>query len=174
MDYTPGGFNNVTSAEFQPRGREPMTLGTRAHQLALFVVLESGFTMVADYPEDYRGEKVLDFISRVPVAWDETRVLEGEPGKFIAIARRKGNEWYVGCLTGSDARVLQIPLDFLPSGKLFQAEIYSDAPDAAQFPKKTVKQERAVRGTDVLKVEMVTGGGQAIRIFPAASVEGRN
>ena len=171
MDYTPGGFTNVTAAEFQPRGREPMTLGTRAHQMALYVVLESGFTMVSDYPEAYRGEKELDFISRVPNAWDETRVLEGEPGKFIAIARRKGNEWYVGCLTGSsEARVLQVPLDFLPSGKLYQAEIYADAPDAGQFPKKTVKQERAVRGSDLLKVEMAPGGGQAIRIWPAAGV----
>jgi alpha-glucosidase len=165
MDYTPGGFNNVTPADFEPRGREPMTLGTRAHQIALYVVFESALQMVSDYPGAYRGEKELDFISRVPASWDETRVLAGQPADFIAIARRKSAEWFVGCLTGSKARTIEIPLDFLPEGE-FRAEIYSDAPDAAESPKKTVKEERSVRRDTRLTVRMAPGGGQAIRVFP--------
>jgi alpha-glucosidase len=167
MDYTPGGFNNVTAAEFEPRNREPMTLGTRAHQLALYVVFESALQMVSDHPGAYRGEKELDFISRVPAGWDETRVLAGQPMDYIVVARRKGAQWYVGCLTGSRERTIELPLDFLPAGE-FRAEIYSDAPDAAQFPKKTDKEERSVGRDTRLTVRMAPGGGQAIRIFPPA------
>jgi len=165
MDYTPGGFNNVTPAEFEARSREPMTLGTRAHQLALYVVFESALQMLSDHPGAYRGEKELDFLSRVPASWDETRVLAGQPGDFIAVARRKGAQWFVGCLTGSRERTIELPLDFLSEGE-FKAEIYADAPDAATSPKKSVKEERSVRKGAQLSVRMAPGGGQAIRISP--------
>jgi alpha-glucosidase len=143
-----------------------MVMGTRAHQTALFVVYESPFEMVSDYPEVYRGTKELAFLGKVPTSWDETRVLNAKVGDYITIGRRHGKEWYVGSITGSHAVELDIPLEFLPQGN-FVAEIYSDAKDAGDNPTHTVLETKTVNRTMRLKANMVSGGGQAIRIRPA-------
>jgi alpha-glucosidase len=166
MDYTPGGFHNATAAEFVPRNEQPMVMGTRAHQTALFVVYESPFEMVSDYPEAYRGAKELAFLSKVPSSWDETRVLNAKVGDYITIGRRHGNEWYVGSIAGSHAVDLDIPLEFLPAGD-FVAEIYSDAKDAGENPTHTLVEMKKVNRSMRLKANLVSGGGQAIRIYPA-------
>lgn len=166
MDYTPGGFHNATPAEFVPRNEQPMVMGTRAHQTALFVVYESPFEMVSDYPEVYQGTKELAFLSKVPTSWDEMRVLNGKVGNYITIGRRHGKEWYIGSITGSHAEEIEIPLEFLPAGN-FVAEIYSDAKDAGDNPTHTVLETKTVNRTMRLKASMVSGGGQAIRIRPA-------
>jgi len=166
MDYTPGGFRNVTRAAFEPRNQEPVVMGTRAHQLALFVVFESAFEMVSDYPEAYKGQKELAFISAAPTVWDETRVLNGQVGEWITIARRHEKEWFVGSITDWTPRELDVPLEFLGEGE-YIADIYSDAPDAASQPTHTaIEQKRVTRGTK-LHLKLVTGGGCAIRIRPA-------
>ena len=166
MDYTPGGFHNATPAEFVPRNQQPMVMGTRAHQTALFVVYESPFEMVSDYPEAYQGTKELAFLGKVPSSWDETRVVNAKVGDYITVARRSGKEWYVGSIAGSHAAELDIPLEFLPAGD-FVAEIYSDAKDAGENPTHTVLETKKVNRTMRLKANLVTGGGQAIRIHPA-------
>ena len=166
MDYTPGGFHNATPAEFVPRNEQPMVMTSRAHQTALFVVYESPFEMVSDYPEIYRGTKELAFLSKVPTTWDEMRVLNAKVGDYITIGRRHGKEWYVGSITGSRPVELDIPLEFLPAGD-FVAEIYSDAKDAGENPTHTSVETRKVNRTMRLKAPMVSGGGQAIRIYPA-------
>ena len=166
MDYTPGGFHNATAAEFVARNEQPMVMGTRAHQTALFVVFESPFEMVSDYPEAYQGTKELTFLSKVPSSWDETRVLNAKVGDYITTARRSGKEWYVGSIAGSHGAELDIPLEFLPAGD-FVADIYSDAPDAADHPTHTVLETKKVNRTMRLKAKLVSGGGQAIRIHPA-------
>jgi len=166
MDYTPGGFHNATPAEFVPRNVQPMVMTTRAHQVALFVVYESPFEMVSDYPEIYQGTKELAFLGKVPTSWDETRVLNAKVGNYITIGRRHGKEWYVGSITGSHAEELDIPLEFLPAGD-FVAEIYSDAKDAGDSPTHTAVETKKVNRTMRLKAPMVSGGGQAIRIYPA-------
>jgi len=166
MDYTPGGFNNATRAEFEPRMTQPMVMGTRAHELALYVVFESGFQMVSDYPEAYQGQKDFDFIRAVPNVWDETHVAAGRPGEYVSIARRRGREWYLGSITGWRAKELEIPLEFLGKGD-FIAEIYADAADADANPKHTVREEKRVNAGTVLRVKMAPGGGQAVRIRPA-------
>ena len=163
MDYTPGGFLNVTREEFVPRNLHPMVMGTRAHQTALFVVFESPFEMVSDHPEAYEGQKELAFLTAVPSSWDETRVLNAKVGDYITIARRHGREWYIGSIAGSHAADLDIPLEFLPPGD-FVAEIYSDAPDAASQPMHTLVEQKTVNRSMRLKASMVAGGGQAIRI----------
>jgi alpha-glucosidase len=166
MDYTPGGFHNATAAEFEPRDVQPMVMGTRAHQTALFVVYDSPLQMVSDYPEAYRGQKELPFLSAVPASWNETRVLNGKVGDYITIARRHGREWYIGSIAGSHGAQLDIPLEFLPPGD-FIAEIYSDAPDAAESPAHTAAERKKVNRSMTLKAVMVPGGGQAIRVRPA-------
>lgn len=166
LDYTPGGFDNVTKAAFLPRNRFPMVMGTRAHQLALYVVFESPLQMVADYPGAYEGQKELDFLRAVPATWDETRVIDGRPVKYITIARRRGAEWYAGSITDWDARELDLPLGFLGSGS-YTADIYADAPDAASQPKNTVREQRRVDSRTILKLKLAPGGGCAIRLTPA-------
>jgi alpha-glucosidase len=165
MDYTPGGFLNVTRETFVPRNRQPMVMGTRAHQLALFVVFESHLQMVSDYPERYRGEKDFAFIREVPASWDETRVLSGQPMRFIAVARCSGEDWFLGCLTDWDSRDLELPLDFLREGRSV-AEIYLDASDAGERPTHTEIQKKEVSRTTKLMVHLAPGGGAAVRIRP--------
>jgi alpha-glucosidase len=166
MDYTPGGFDNVTPAEFVPRNVKPDIMGTRAHEVALYAIFESGLQMLSDYPEAYKGQKELEYLKAVPAAWDETRVLGGRPDEYITVARRRGRDWFVGTITGSEAREVNVPLEFLGRGE-FSAEIYSDAPDAAVNPKHTTREEKRVDASMTLHVKLAPGGGQAIHIRPA-------
>jgi alpha-glucosidase len=161
MDYTPGGFTNVTREEFVPRNLKPMVMTTRAHQMALYAIFESALQMVSDYPEIYKGQKEFDYIKAAPSVWDETRVLGGNPRHYITIARRRGKEWWVGSITGSSGEVHDLPLEFLGAGN-FTAEVWSDG----ATPKETVREEKQVNAATVLKLKMEPGGGNAIRIRP--------
>jgi alpha-glucosidase len=163
MDYTPGGFRNATPAQFVPRNDRPMVMGTRAQQLALYVVYESPFMMVSDYPGAYDGQPELAFLRAVPVTWDDTRVLNARVGDAITVARRHGADWYVGSIAGSHGAALAIPMAFLPEGT-FTADIYSDAADAATAPTHTMIEHRRVTRATVLETTLIPGGGQAIRI----------
>jgi alpha-glucosidase len=165
MDYTPGGFDNVTRENFVARNRAPMVMGTRAHHTALFVVFESELQMVSDSPDAYDGQKEIEFLKAVPSSWDETRVLNGVPPKYITIARRRGSDWFVGSITDWDARDLDVPLSFLGSGA-YDAEIYADGPNAAAQPKDSVVEKRRVNAQTVLKLKLAPGGGSAIRLVP--------
>ncbi len=140
-------------------------MGTRVHQTALFVVFESEFQIIADSPAAYEGQKELDFIKAVPASWDETRVLNGVPPKYITIARRCGSEWFVGSITDWDPRELDVPLGFLGSGA-YDAEIYADGPNAAAQPTDSVVGKRRVNAQTVLKLKLAPGGGCAIRLVP--------
>lgn len=169
MDYTPGGFLNATREQFIPRMVEPMVLGTRAHQLALYVVFESPLQMVSDFPERYQGEKDFDFIREVPTTWDETHVLDGRPMEFISIVRRNGSDWYLGAISNWDPRDLDLDLSFLSTGQ-YIAEIYADAPDAGVNPTHTNRSTVSVTRSTHLKLHLASGGGAAIRIRPSTSV----
>ena len=129
-------------------------------------IFESGLQMVSDYPEAYKGQPEFAFVKAAPATWDETRVVGGKPGDYITVARRRGREWFVGSITGWSGKEVDLPLEFLGRGD-FVAEIYSDAPDAAENPKHAVREEKRVNATAVLKVKMAPGGGQAIRLRPA-------
>jgi alpha-glucosidase len=165
LDYTPGAFGNATRAEFEARDKEPMAPNTRAHELALYVVLESPLMMVSDYPERYAGQHDFEFIKQVPVTWDEVRVLSGRPMENITVARRSGKDWYVGTITNWDSRTVKVSLSFLGEGK-YLAEIYADAADAGTNAKHTEFTKQAVDRSTVLEVNMAPGGGNAIWIHP--------
>jgi alpha-glucosidase len=166
LDYTPGAFNNSNLKNFIARNKMPMSLGTRAQELALYVVFESPLEMVSDYPEQYKGQKAFDFIKQVPTTWDEVRVIDGLPMRYITLARRSGKDWYVGSLTNWEERDSKAPLDFLGEGK-YVAEIYADAPDAATNATHIAFSKRPVDRSTVLDIHMVSGGGNAIWIHPA-------
>jgi alpha-glucosidase len=166
MDYTPGGFDNVTKENFTSLHGPALTvMSTRTHQIAMFVVYESEFQIISDSPSAYEGQKELEFLKAVPASWDETRVLNGVPPKYITIARRRGNEWFVGSITDWDARDIDVPLSFLGSGA-YNAEIYADGPNAAAQPKDSVLAKRRVDARTVLKLKLAPAGGSAIRLVP--------
>ena len=166
VDYTPGAMQNATKADFQPIFNRPMSQGTRAHQLGMYVVFESPLQMLADSPSNYRREPdSLAFLSAVPVVWDETRVLSAKVGEHIAVARRSGKEWYVGALTSWQPRDIDLDLAFLGAGS-FTADIHRDGPNADRVGVDYVREQRAVTAADRLRVHLAPGGGLAVRIVP--------
>ena len=166
MDFTPGGFRNVSRNAFVAQSDAPVVMGTRAHHLALYVVYQAQFEMVSDYPAAYEGQPDFEFIKKVPATWDAIKVINGVPGEYITIARRKGDDWYIGSITNWDARNLSIPLSFLGNGK-YVAEIYADATDAGNNPTHTLISTQKVDRASVLNARLVSGGGYAVRLVPA-------
>jgi len=165
MDYTPGGFENVSRENFVARDKSPMVMGTRAQQLALYVVFDEPLAMVSDAPSAYANQPDFRFIKEVPTTWDAIRVLNGEPGEFVTIARRHGDEWYLGSLTNWTSRDLQISLQFLGKG-MYKAELYEDAPDAGQNPEHISIRQQSVQSSDILVLHLASGGGCAVRFVP--------
>jgi alpha-glucosidase len=165
MDYTPGGFNNATEDGFLPQDTSPMVMGTRAQQLALYVIFQTPIQMVSDSPQTYAGQPAFQFIKDVPVSWDSTHVLNGTPGEFVTIARQHGDEWYLGSMTNWTSRTLQVPLSFLPEGD-YTAELYEDGADANTNPKHVAIHKQTVRKGQTLTLKLASGGGCAIRFLP--------
>jgi alpha-glucosidase len=165
MDYTPGGFDNVTRDDFVARSPHTQVMGTRAQQLAMYAVYEAPFQMVSDTPKAYEDQPAFEFIRHCPTTWDETHVLNGRPGEYITIARRNGTQWFLGSMTNWDARQLHLPLSFLGEGR-YTAEIYADADDAAQYPKNVSVRKQVVDASMSLDAKLAPGGGYAVRFVP--------
>jgi alpha-glucosidase len=165
MDYTPGGFENVTRDAFAARSVRPMVMGTRAHQLAMYAIYLAPFQMVSDTPKAYEDQPAFDFIKSAPATWDETKALDGRPGEYITVARRSGTEWFLGSMSNWNPRELDIPLEFLGTGK-YSAEIYEDADDAATYPKGVRIEKKVVERSDRLHAKLAPGGGYAVRFVP--------
>jgi len=162
MDFTAGAFDNATEAQFVARNEAPMAMGTRAQQLALYVIYETPFPMLSDSPQNYTNQPGFQFLKDVPVEWDETRVLSSTPGEDAVIARRHGDDWYLGAMTNWQARTLQVSLSFLGNGH-YAAQTYEDAQDAATEPKHLNISSRQVSGKETLSLRLAPGGGAAIR-----------
>jgi len=133
-------------------------MGTRCHNLALYVVYENPMPMVADSPSSYEGQTGFEFITEVPTTWDETRFVVGEPGKYLVLARRKGNDWYLGGITNWTAREIDVPLAFLNSGD-FDATLYVDGSMDESRPNAITKQKQSVNKATRLHVDLSSGGG---------------
>ena len=163
MDYTPGGFRNVTPAAFNPRNELPYVQTTRGQALAMYVVYDSPFSGVSDSPDTYRDSPAgLDFVSAVPTTWDETRFVTGEISQSVVVARRKGSEWWLGAMTNEAGRTVQVPLDFLGKGS-FAADIRQDG----ATPTDLSASKRTVKRGDVLTLKLAPSGGAAVRLVPA-------
>ncbi|WP_263383072.1 glycoside hydrolase family 97 protein [Granulicella arctica] len=165
MDYTAGAFRNATEDGFSARDSEPMAMGTRAQQLALYVIYQTPFQMVSDSPQAYAGQPGFQFIRDVPVTWDSVHVINGIPGEFATIARQHGDSWYIGSMTNWSPRTLTVPLDFLAPGQ-YTAEIYADGPNADTQPTQIAIRKQTVRRGQTLTLKLAAGGGCAIRIVP--------
>ena len=121
--------------------------------------------MLADYPAAYRNQPGLEFLRQVPTIWDETRVLNGTPGQYITIARRRGSQWYVGSMPDASPRQLTIPLDFLGRGT-FVAEGYADDRDAPDRPTNVMIRRLQVAAGDTLQADLAPAGGYVVRLAP--------
>lgn len=169
MDYTPGAMRNAEKANFYPAFTRPMSQGTRAHQLALYVVFESPLQMLSDAPSNYYREPLsMEFLREVPTVWDETIPLAGKVGDFACIARKSGEEWYLGAITDWDAREIEVKLDFLPPGEYTLRE-YKDGINAARFAEDLEVKTINVKAGDIIKIKMASGGGYAGRVYPTRS-----
>lgn len=163
-DYTPGIFD-LTFDEYREENRVYTTL---AKQLALYVVLYSPLQMAADLPENYEGHPAFEFIEVVPVDWDETIALDCAIGDYVTIARRAGDEWYIGSITDENMRVLSVELSFLNPGTKYNARIYADTPYTNWEYNPTLIDitNMVVDQNTTLTIKLASGGGQAIRITP--------
>jgi hypothetical protein len=167
MDYTPGIFETRVSA-YNPQNNS-FVHSTLVHQLALYVTLYSPLQMAADLPETYNKHMdAFQFIKDVAVDWDDTYILEAEPGDYITIARKAKNkaEWYVGSIADENPREAKITFEYLPKGKTFDAVIYADGKDASydKNPKSYAIRKMKVNSKTVFKQHIAAGGGMAISI----------
>jgi alpha-glucosidase len=167
MDYTPGAMLNADRAHFKVVFREPMSLGTRAHQLAMYVVFESPLQMLADSPSHYLAEPVsMEFLAAVPTVWDETRVLDGRIGDYVVVARRSGSTWFLGAMTDWTPRELDVDLSWLGPGAPRELVAYEDGPRAPEVGTDLRRTTQRVDRNTRLKVKLAAGGGWAARIQP--------
>jgi alpha-glucosidase len=162
-DYHLGGFRAANLKTFKQHYTAPMVLGTRCHMLGMYVVLENEQGMVCDFPDAYIGQPGFEFLQQVPLTWDETKVLNAKMSDYVTIARRKGNDWYIGTISNNTSHSIKTSLSFLPEGN-YTAEIYSDAPDADVNPNHLVKVVRLVNNKNILNTNLAAGGGQVMRL----------
>ena len=164
MDYTQGAMRNATKDNYRPVNSEPMSQGTRCRQLAEYVIFESPLNMLCDNPSAYMAEKEsTEFIAEIPTVWDETVALNGEIAKYITIARRKGNVWYLGSMTNWDARKLDLNLSFLGEGD-FRAEIFRDGVNAHRAASDYRKYTIDIPTDRKMQISMAPGGGFVMKI----------
>ena len=159
MDYTQGAMRNATRGNYRPVNSEAMSQGTRCHQLAEYVVFESPLNMLCDSPSNYLQEaECTRFIASVPTVWDETVALDGRIGEYAAIARRKGDAWYVGVLNGWTARDMELDLEFLTSGS-WTMEAFRDGINADRAARDYKREETPAPADGKIRIHMAPGGG---------------
>lgn len=166
MDFTPGAMRNATRETFAPIASQPMAMGTRCQQLAMYVVYEAPLQMLSDSPSNYMREpEAMEFLAAVPTVWDESRVLDAKMSQYVLLARRNGSDWYVGAMTDWAARDLEVDFSFLPDGT-FAVDSYEDGVNADRNASDYKKLTRKVNKTTKLKIHLAPGGGWAARIHP--------
>ncbi|HEU4722736.1 MAG TPA: glycoside hydrolase family 97 protein [Gemmatimonadaceae bacterium] len=164
MDYTPGAMINAQPRNFRAIFDRPMSIGTRVHQLAMYVVFESPLQMLADSPSEYEREpEAMEWLRAVPVLWDDTRVLDAAVGSHVLMARRRGAEWFVGAMTNNSARSLTLDLAFLGAGR-YTMDAWSDGINADRNATDFRKETRTVSATDKLTLQLAPGGGFVARV----------
>jgi alpha-glucosidase len=162
MDYTPGAMVSMQPEYYANSNYNPAAIGTRAMQMAHFVLFESGMQMLADNPTRYNKEKeCFDFITSIPVTWDETIALKARVGEYVIVAKRKGDKWYIGAITNSSLpeRDLEFTADFLEEGKTYRMTSFEDGPNANYIAMDYKKREALVKKGQTIPVKMAKSGG---------------
>ena len=168
MDYTQGAMRNASRGNYRPVNTEPMSQGTRCHQLALYVVLDSPLNMLCDSPTNYLCEpECTEFIAAIPTVWDETRILGGRMGEYIVTARRSGDTWYVGGITDWTARDVEVDLAPLGIEGAVEATLFRDGANADRKGSDYKRETIRTNLSEPLKVHLAPGGGFAVKVGPA-------
>jgi alpha-glucosidase len=159
MDYEPGILDNATKQTFRPISEKVMSMGTRMHQAAMFVVYESPIQLFSGNPSQGLMEpEFMELIGCIPTVWDETVVLDGKVGEFIVIARKRDNAWYIGGMTNWEGRTVDVDLSFLEDGE-YDAVLAMDGINADRYPSDYTITRRMVKGKSQIQIKMVQGGG---------------
>jgi alpha-glucosidase len=164
MDYEPGILDNATQKTFRPISEKVMSMGTRCHQAAMFVVYESPITIFSGNPSQGMMEpRFMELLGSIPTVWDTTIVIDGKIGDYIITARKKGKDWYIGAMTDWTARELNIDLSFLGEGN-YAAEICEDGINADRYPSDYIIRTETVTNKSAMQVKMAPGGGFLMRL----------
>lgn len=164
LDYTPGAMRNATKSTFAPINHQPMALGTRCHQLAMYVVYDAPLQMLSDSPSNYlREPEIMEFLGPVPTVWDDTRVLDARIAEYVLVARKSGSDWYLGAMADWTARDLEVDFSFLPDGN-FSMDAYQDGVNADRSASDYKKIRTQVSKTTKMKIHLAPGGGWAARL----------
>lgn len=167
VDFTPGAMKNATKEDWRAHYTNPMSQGTRTHQLAHYIVHDTPFSMLADSPSNYLENKdCLDFIASIPSQWDETEVLDGELGEYIVTLRKKDNVWLIGGQTDWNPRDYELDFSFLPVGSDFKVTIVKDGMNAEKQAQDHDWETLTVNSESHKKIHMAPGGGFVVRIDP--------
>ena len=166
MDYTPGAMHNTTRRNFFPVFSEPMSQGTRAHQVSMYVLYDAPLQMLADNPTNYLADTACTaFIAQMPTTWDTTIALEGKTGQYAIIAKKHGTKWYIGAMTDWTARDLQANLSFLGSGQ-YSMQILKDGLNADEHAADYTISTQSVSAAQTIPVSMKPGGGWCAVLTP--------
>ncbi len=161
MDYTPGAMCNAHSKDFVISFSNPMSLGTRCHQIAMYAVYDAPLQMLSDSPSNYnKEEECTRFIRQFKTVWDKTKVLDAKVGDYIVTARKSGEDWFIGAMTDYDARTLNISFSFLDEGE-YEVEIMQDGENADKSAVDYLHLIKKINKSSVLEISMVSGGGWA-------------
>jgi alpha-glucosidase len=164
MDFTPGAMRNATQENFREVFTQPMSQGTRCHQLAMYVVYESPLQMLADSPSNYLKEpECMEFLATVPTTWDETKVLNAKVSEYVTVARKHGSNWYIGAMTNWAPREFTITLDFLDAGK-YKMISYADGLNSDKWASDYKMTTQEVTSEDEIKIHLASGGGWVARL----------
>ena len=166
VDYTPGAMRNMLKSEFVPNWSNPSSQGTRARQVAEYVVFDAPFEMLCDNPSAYmKEEQTTDFITAIPTVWEETRVLQGKIGQYIVTARRCENRWFIGGMTNWDARDVKIDLSALGLKGTHEAMLFRDGVNATRNATDYREELMNLQAKKPLQVHMAPGGGFVLVVF---------
>ena len=165
MDYTPGAMRNATKQNFRVVNSEPMSQGTRCRQLAAYIVFDAPLAMLVDRPSNYEKEQdCIRFMADIPTVWEQTVPLENKVSEYVSVARKKGDEWYIGGMTDWNGRDLTLDLSFLGDGN-YKAELFIDGINANRIASDYKKETINIPANRKLTIKMTQGGGFAARIY---------
>ena len=166
VDFTPGALRNGTRENWVECYQNPVSMGTRCHQLACYIVHDSPFTMLCDAPTNYEREQACtDLITSIPDTFDETKILLGKIGCYIVTARRHGDDWYIGGQTNWDERTVGLSLDCLSPGVSYQATIVTDGINANHHAEDYHIEQKTLIASDTLSLRMASGGGFVVKLI---------
>ena len=164
MDYIPFTTHNAQKENFRSVGDMPMGMGTRAHSMALFIIFESPMQMLPDSPSDYyKEQECTEFISRIPVEWDDLKVLDAKIEEYTILARKNKDEWFIGAITDWNPGEFEINLNFLADGE-YQMEYIEDGINADTRAIDYRRKTKTVTSENIHKINLAPGGGWVARI----------